>query len=298
MVEGKNFKLSKNYKCPLSKWKAWETVNGDFECGGIYYRKDKRGVMAEIVSDIYNERKTLKKKGFIADAIAKGRSLEGYPQELIDAVKSEGETAEYYDSQQLIRKILINSVYGVLGNPFFNFFNVNNAIAVTLSGQDLIKYLSNTLNKYMKEKWHEIGPKLFPDYKGEWKPLENDVTILIDTDSVDGNTFIDTKEDKIKIKELFEKCENIQEYSNGKFIGRFENDILSNSMNLKTKKTEYKKIKYVMKHKVKKKMYKIKYKNKEIILTEDHSLMVQRNDKIIEISPKNLQQKDKIIINT
>jgi len=183
MVEGKNFKLSKNYKCPLSKWKSWETVNGDFECGGIYYRKDKRGVMAEIVSDIYNERKTLKKKGFIADAIAKGRSLEGYPQELIDAVKSEGETSEYYDSQQLIRKILINSVYGVLGNPFFNFFNVNNAIAVTLSGQDLIRYLSNTLNNYMKQKWHEIGPKLYPYAKCDWKPLEKDVVILIDTDS-------------------------------------------------------------------------------------------------------------------
>ncbi len=171
------------YKCPLSKWRTWETVNGDFECGGIYYRKDKRGVMAEIVSDIYNERKTLKKKGFIADAIAKGRSLEGYPQELIDAVKSEGETSEYYDSQQLIRKILINSVYGVLGNPFFNFFNVNNAIAVTLSGQDLIRYLSNTLNNYMKQKWHEIGPKLYPYAKCDWKPLEKDVVILIDTDS-------------------------------------------------------------------------------------------------------------------
>lgn len=182
-IEGKNFKLSKNFSCPLSKQKTWDTIEGPFECGDIYYRSDKKGVLAEIVSDIYQERKKLKKMGFIADAIAKGRALDSYDQKLVQQVKEEGETAEYYDSQQLIRKILINSVYGVLGNPFFNFYNINNAIAVTLSGQDLIRYLSNTLNDYMKKNWHNLGPKLYPDYKGEWKQLKEDVVILIDTDS-------------------------------------------------------------------------------------------------------------------
>lgn len=171
------------YRCPISEWKTWETVEGNFECGGIYYRSDKKGVMAEIVSAIYKDRKVFKTKSFIADAIAKNRSLKKYSQEMIDDVKSEGESAEYYDSQQMIRKILINSVYGVLGNEFFNFYNINNAIAVTLSGQDLIRYLSNTLNTYMKQNWHTIGPKLFPEYKGEWKPLKKDVVILVDTDS-------------------------------------------------------------------------------------------------------------------
>jgi len=183
MVEGKNFKLSKNYSCPLSKQRTWETIEGPFECGGIYYRSDKKGVLPSIVGDIYNERKILKKKGFIADAIAKGRPIEGYPANLIEAVHSEGETAEYYDSQQQIRKILINSVYGVLGNPYFNFYNINNAIAVTLGGQDLIRYLSNTLNDYMKKNWHTLGPRLYPEFKGEWKPLTQDVVILLDTDS-------------------------------------------------------------------------------------------------------------------
>lgn len=294
-IEGKNFKLSKNFCCPLSKTRTWETVEGPFECGGIFYRKDKKGVMAEIVSDIYNERKSLKKKGFIADAIAKGRPLDGYPEHLIEAVKSEGETAEYYDSQQQIRKILINSVYGVLGNPFFNFYNINNAIAVTLSGQDLIRYLSNTLNDYMKKNWHNLGPRLYPDFKGEWKPLTQDVVILIDTDSVDGKTIIDTSIGNIKIEDLFNKCKSIKEYSNGKFIGKLEN-ITSKSLNIKNHQIEDKNINYVMKHKVKKQMFKIKYKEKEIIITEDHSLMVNRNNEIIEISPKNLQKGDKIII--
>jgi len=171
------------FKTPLSEYKTWDTAEGKFDTGGIYYRKDKKGILAEIVSDIYEERKKLKKKGFIVDAINKGRPLDSYPPELVAEAKSEGETAEYYDSQQLIRKILINSMYGVLGNEYFNFFNVNNAIAVTLGGQDLIKYLSDSLNTYMKSNWHNIAPKVFPDFNGEWKPLKNDVVVLVDTDS-------------------------------------------------------------------------------------------------------------------
>jgi len=171
------------YSCPISQWKTWETVEGPYECGGVYYRKDKRGVMAELVSTIYQDRKVFKEKGFIADTMAKKGVLDDFSKELIEAVKEEGEPADYYDSQQMIRKILINSMYGVLGNEYFNFYNVSNAIAVTLSGQDLIRYLSNTLNSYMKKNWHTLGPKLFPEYKGEWKPLEKDVVILVDTDS-------------------------------------------------------------------------------------------------------------------
>jgi DNA polymerase elongation subunit (family B) len=35
----------------------------------------------------------------------------------------------------------------------------------------------------MKKNWHTLGPKLYPDFKGEWKPLNQEVVILLDTDS-------------------------------------------------------------------------------------------------------------------
>ncbi|MFW6247074.1 MAG: DNA polymerase domain-containing protein [bacterium] len=172
------------YSCPLSEWKTWETSEEEnFECGGIYYRKDIKGILPQIVSDVYEERKIFKKKEFIADAISKGLDLSKYPSNLIEEVKKEGYSSKYYHSQQLIRKIYINSVYGVIGNPHFCFFNINNAIAVTLGGQDLIRYLSNTINSYMKQNWHKVAPKLFPEYKGKWKQLKDDLVILIDTDS-------------------------------------------------------------------------------------------------------------------
>ncbi len=170
-------------KCPLSEEKDWDTASGVRRYGGIYYNKEKDGVLSDIVSEIFNARKRLKTKGFIKDNMDHGRSIDNYDPELVDEVNEEGYTAEYYDSQQMIRKILINSMYGVLGNEYFNFYDINNAIAVTLSGQEVIKYLSNTLNNYMKDYWHKVGPKLFPDFPGASKPLEKEVVVLIDTDS-------------------------------------------------------------------------------------------------------------------
>ena len=171
-------------KCPISKYKTWDTADGDFKIGGIYYRKDKRGVLAEIVKDIFDDRKKLKKKMFIAKKIEKNSSYTNEKNEkIINEIKEEGGTAEYYDSQQKIRKILINSIFGVLGNEYFNFFDTRNFIAVTLGAQDLIKYLSNSVNSYMKQNWHKVAPKIFPDHKKEFSQLKKDVVILIDTDS-------------------------------------------------------------------------------------------------------------------
>lgn len=43
--------------------------------------------------------------------------------------------------KQLVVKELANSIYGVIGNPYFRGFNVNMAEAITATGQYLIKHL-------------------------------------------------------------------------------------------------------------------------------------------------------------
>lgn len=161
---------------------------------GVYYRKDKVGVLNEIVSKIFNERKYLKSKGKVAKGLERGNDVEsissstGIPLDLVKTMKAEiheeGLSSAYYNTHQMIRKILINSIYGVLANRFFAFYNINNATAITLGGQDLIKYLSNCTNNYFKDNWHLTYKKFFPEYADrEVKPLKNDVVILIDTDS-------------------------------------------------------------------------------------------------------------------
>jgi DNA polymerase elongation subunit (family B) len=75
----------------------------------------------------------------------------------------------FYHKRQLVQKILLNSLYGVLGLPAFRFYDVDNATAVTTTGQTVIKSTADMANiKYNKE----LGT---PDA---------DSNIYIDTDSV------------------------------------------------------------------------------------------------------------------
>jgi len=66
-------------------------------------------------------------------------------------------------------------------------------------------------------------------------------------------------------------------------------------VNIDNNELEYKPITYIMKHKVKKKMFRIAFQNKEVFVTEDHSIMIKREDKIISVSPNEIQKGDKII---
>jgi DNA polymerase elongation subunit (family B) len=71
------------------------------------------------------------------------------------------EDARYFDLLQLNYKILINSVYGYLGTCYSRFYDFDNAAAVTMNGQFIIRESSNKLTNYFK-KWDttEIGKKL------------------------------------------------------------------------------------------------------------------------------------------
>ena len=83
----------------------------------------------------------------------------------------EGDQEKYafYGKRQLVQKILLNSLYGVLGLPAFRFYDIDNAEAVTLTGQTVIKSTADMANlKYNKE----LGTP------------GDDHNIYIDTDSV------------------------------------------------------------------------------------------------------------------
>ena len=66
----------------------------------------------------------------------------------------EGDQEKYafYKKRQLVQKILLNSLYGVLGLPAFRFYDIDNAEAVTTTGQTVIKSTADMVNiKYNKE---------------------------------------------------------------------------------------------------------------------------------------------------
>ena len=117
---------------------------------GVMYRSDKDGLLSALLRKWFDER-------------VEYRELSKKFHEQGDKEKS-----NYFDRRQYLQKILLNSLYGVLGLSTFRFYDLDNAEAVTKTGQSLIKFTKKISNSFYNK---ELG-----DTK--------DHCIYIDTDSV------------------------------------------------------------------------------------------------------------------
>ena len=102
-------------------------------------------------------------------------------EEELAAIRNEA--YEFYAYEQAV-KLMLNSIYGAFGNPYFYFFNVDIAETITLQGKDAILYTENLINKYFREYWHkdiDIHQQIGITVTGK---IEKPVGIYIDTDSI------------------------------------------------------------------------------------------------------------------
>jgi len=124
---------------------------------GCMYRKDIRGFFPELIEKMFNDRKLYKKKMLEAQI-----KYEKEPSKKLSNLISE------YNNIQQNLKICLNSLYGALGNQYFRYYRLDNAKAVTFSGQTVIKWIESKLNTYLNK---IIGTK------------NQDFIIALDTDS-------------------------------------------------------------------------------------------------------------------
>tara|TARA_E500000318_G_scaffold54723_1_gene50965 strand:- start:2799 stop:3962 length:1164 start_codon:yes stop_codon:yes gene_type:complete len=54
-----------------------------------------------------------------------------------------------FNNFQMVRKICLNSAYGALGNQYFRHYKLENAEAITTSGQVSIRWIERRMNKYL-----------------------------------------------------------------------------------------------------------------------------------------------------
>lgn len=155
------------------------------------------------------------------------------------------------------------------------------AEGITLTGQLSNIHLTNSMNEMMNR---------------FMKTKSIDYVIYGDTDSVVGDSIIEVNGEKITIKDYYEKNNNfiLKDTFNRNFVKIVRND-LTPTVELKTRNFEYKKIKYVMKHTVKKEMFKISVNGSSVTVTEDHSIIVKRNGRLFSVKPINILKTDKII---
>ena len=201
---------------------------------------------------------------------------------------------EYFNLEQSI-KIFINSIYGASGSPFFEGYNVNLAEAVTLQGQDVAKYASKSIDEYFMNYWH-LDKKLH-DALGLThvnKLTEKTLTIYMDTDSTISDAIVITNNGILRIEDWYNNQKN--EAGNtlmGHESVKTDDKILNWSLD---KGSYFAPVKRIIRHKVTKSKWKLKTKSgKEVIVTNNHSMIVFRNNHQIEIKPKDIQNGDLVI---
>jgi len=121
-----------------------QTFNFDIEedysiCpNGAMYRKDVYGFLPQLMQSKYDERVNWKKLQLATE--------QEYENTKNPKLKNTIAKAKIF---QLAKKIQLNSAYGAVGNQYFRYYKLENAEAITTSGQVAIRWIEAKLNKYM-----------------------------------------------------------------------------------------------------------------------------------------------------
>lgn len=221
----------------------------------------------------------------------------------IDTIKKaisnlQSQVDDYYNKEQAI-KLILNSIYGAIGNPHMVFFNPYVAEAVTAQGKEIILYSEKIMNHYFMNLWHtdiKLHEKLGLIVSGQ---IKNTVVKYVDTDSVNSLSICNIDNNKNSIENHFNKLSEsndiIYDLRNNEIIDLQNKNIYIK--NFKDNQIINSPIKKLIRHKVTKPKWKIKTKSgKEVIVTNDHSIIVFRNGNQLSIKPCEINVKiDKIL---
>ena len=166
---------------------------------GAVYDTSRKGFLPAILEKWFNERVTFKNKR--------------------DEYEVGSEDYKFYDALQLTQKVLLNSFYGVLGLKTFRFHDLDNAGAITATGQSVIKFSAKVINKYYEK---ETGKDHFINANGN----KAEFSFYTDTDS----TFVsslpliekrypgfDETDEQFMINKTNEIASEIQKYVNAMY---------------------------------------------------------------------------------
>ncbi len=167
-------------------------------------------------------------------------------------------------------------VYGAVGNIGSKFYDARIAQSTTLSGRCIVRHMGSKINEIIAGEYNHVGES------------------CVYGDSVTGDTKILTDSGEISIAEIFNKC---NEHAN---IGDKEYGLWPQHKVLGFNSYEdcpvISMASHVMRHKTNKKIYEITTKNdKKIKVTEDHSIVIDRDGFLIEVTPTEILETDLLI---
>lgn len=180
------------------------TLDGETVCAnGAMYTTAYQGFLPKMMQRIYDDRTIYKKK-----MLAAKKEYEKNPSEKLEKDISK------FNNIQMARKIQLNSAYGAIGNQYFRYFNLQNAEAITLSGQFSIRWIEMKMNQYLnkilKTENHDyviaadtdsiylnLGPFVDAVFKGREKTTESIVSFLDKVCQVELEKYIQTSYEEL-----------------------------------------------------------------------------------------------------
>jgi DNA polymerase elongation subunit (family B) len=165
---------------------------------GAMFRKDVRGFLPELMEKMYQDRVIFKKKMIEA----KKEYEKTKNKELLKEIAR-------CNNIQMAKKISLNSAYGAIGNQYFRYYKLENAEAITLSGQVSIRWIEGKMNSYLNKLlktedvdyviasdtdsiYLNMGPLVELIYKGREKTTESIVTFLDKVASMELEKYIES----------------------------------------------------------------------------------------------------------
>lgn len=204
-----------------------------FTINGCFFKphKDEFSVFGEVVDMLMSSRKD-------------------YKGQMFNAIEAKDKDQEnFFYTRQLVYKVLANTLYGVVANKSFRFFDTSLAAAITLSGQEALKTSIIHGDDYMRHlhlKQDLVNPKMVskeemfadPDEQPTLYALPNisrEYIITGDTDSI--FCCFHSFGNDLKVSDIHKYCSEIEEYLNEnkmiEMVKRHQVDLDFNRLKLK-----------------------------------------------------------------
>jgi DNA polymerase elongation subunit (family B) len=171
-------------------------VNLTMTANGALYRRVK-GMLPELMEKMYNERVIFKEKMIEAKKAYEKKKSKELEKEIARC-----------NNIQMAKKISLNSAYGAIGNQYFRYYKLENAEAITLSGQVSIRWIETKMNAYINKLlktddvdyviasdtdsiYLNMGPVVETVFKGREKTTESIVSFLDKVASLELEKYIE-----------------------------------------------------------------------------------------------------------
>lgn len=159
--------------------------------------------------------------GEVVDMLMTSRKK--YKNNMFDAIESNDKDAEsFYYTRQLVYKVLANTLYGVVANKAFRFFDLSLAAAITLSGQQALKTSiieGDAFMRHLDKNTEYVAPIPLTKkemYSDKMPDRSNEYIITGDTDSI--FCCFEKFGNDLKVQDIQKWCAKIEEFLNDKIM--------------------------------------------------------------------------------